>query len=832
MTLWRRKLRVLFLISALSGCSRQPDPVIAFDHAWQTFQSGELVKAQAEAEEGARRFSGAGGDWSWKFTILSARVLHQRGMDEEALKMLAPGPDAPLPQGEVPQGEVAIKLLWLKGILRTSLHDFPQADRDLSAAEQRCQGLENFTCEDVSTARGQLEAKQGRYAQAQTFFARVLASARANKDQIGEANALLDLSWSAEEQAHFDEALDWSDAAQRIAVAQKLGDVAEKAVGNKGWAYYKLGDTERAEAMFLEAQGEAAKLGQVSSEIGWLTDAGYVYADTGRPSAAEKSFQDSLKLARQIGSRGDILNSLIALALLSEQTDKLDDAKRYADEALARARDDKNGRDQVYPRLVQGRIAARLRDAAAAESAFREVGRSPDTPVFLKWEAERSLARLYEGQGHADSADGEYRKALSTFETARSELKREDTRLPFLGNASRIYDDYIHFLVAQGKPDEALRVAAFSRGRTLDEGLGKPTMESGFKPDPLHGPAVARRVGATILFYWLGAEQSYLWAITAQKASLFALPAGAEIEAAAERYRQAILGGHQDVLESADADGQYLYRALVAPVRPFLKTNAKVLIIPDGSLNNLNFETLLAPGDQRSDAKLHYWMEDATIAEASSLRVVGARETPANVADSVSPSDQYPELAEAGAQLESVARYFPAATEKVLTRQGATPLAYLDSHPETFSYIHFVAHGKASRLSPLDSMIVLSKNGGPEESFKLYARDIVSYHKLHPMKAKLVTVSACYSAGERAYSGEGLVGLSWAFLRAGARNVVAALWDATDAPTLQLMDKFYDELNRGSAPDVALRNAKLALLHGKFRSPFYWAPFQLYRRMA
>jgi CHAT domain-containing protein len=97
------------------------------------------------------------------------------------------------------------------------------------------------------------------------------------------------------------------------------------------------------------------------------------------------------------------------------------------------------------------------------------------------------------------------------------------------------------------------------------------------------------------------------------------------------------------------------------------------------------------------------------------------------------------------------------------------------------------------------------------------------------LRADLVTISACYGAGERAYSGEGLVGLSWAFLRAGAHNVVAALWEATDASTEQLMDKFYDELDKGAKPDAALRAAKLSLLRGSgFHNPFYWAPFQLY----
>jgi CHAT domain-containing protein len=357
---------------------------------------------------------------------------------------------------------------------------------------------------------------------------------------------------------------------------------------------------------------------------------------------------------------------------------------------------------------------------------------------------------------------------------------------------------------------------------------------------------------------------------------LFTLPPGAEIDAAVGRYRKA-LAGPQDVLASADPEGRWLYRTLIAPAEGLLNKDAKVFVVPDGSLNNLNFETLLVAGTKLSgpklsEARLHYWIEDVTIANASSLRVLGAARTPARdgaspvstgdagkstgigggkrdrrlllVGNSIAPNDKYPELPKAASQMESVARHFSSARQRILARQQATPAAYLASRPEQFSYIHFVAHGTASRLSPLDSAIVLSKTALPKvplssplsktapseasagsDSFKLYARDIIR----HPLRADLVTISACYGVGERAYSGEGLVGLSWAFLRAGAHNVVAALWEATDASTEQLMDKFYDELDKGAGPDAALRAAKLSLLRGgAFHNPFYWAPFQLY----
>ena len=97
--------------------------------------------------------------------------------------------------------------------------------------------------------------------------------------------------------------------------------------------------------------------------------------------------------------------------------------------------------------------------------------------------------------------------------------------------------------------------------------------------------------------------------------------------------------------------------------------------------------------------------------------------------------------------------------------------------PGQFSAIHFTAHAVANHKLPLDSAVLLS--GG-----KLYAREVMDI----PLTADLVTVSACRGVGLRTYSGEGLVGFAWAFLRAGARHVIAGLWDVNDESTAALMD--------------------------------------------
>lgn len=864
---WRslRKSRVVvavpfLLLSCVLSCTRNEGSDVAFDHAYNTLLRGDLKQAQDEAHQACLRFKDSNSEMAWRFRTLEARAALQRGLYEDASNLLM---SLPIPSD---QPDLAIPILTVAGEADAKTHNFSQAERLLNEATRLCDTVAYASCGYVLKARGLLASEQNQSEVAAHLFELSLAFARYHGDALLESYALLNLGFEALARGHFDEAIDMSEAAHQAATivgARRLELITQL---NIGWAYYKLGDSEKAMEMSEETEKLASQLGDVRDQENELTNIGYIQMDKRKFDLAAQSFQQALVLAQRINAKEDIYNALRVLARLSLQTGDLANASQYAQQALAIARQDGNHLDELYPMLVQGQIAARRGNTGEAETTFQQVERDKICPVFLKWEVEHSLAQLYEDEKRPNNADREYRAALATFEAARGDVRHEDSQLSFLTNAARIYDDYVHFLVARGKTDAALRWADFNRARTLTEGLGllpklkANSKESPAEPPPIDAREIARRAGGTVLFYWLGEKQSYLWAVSPEvnktKTSLFTLPPAAEIDAAVQRYRQT-LGGPEDALASADPDGRWLYLTLIAPAHDMLRKDGKIFIIPDGSLNNLNFETLLvaelrAPARIPSAAKLHYWIEDATIADASSLRVLGAARSGASasqhknprslllVGNSVAPTAKYPELPKAAAQMESVARHFPAAKQRELTREVATPAAYLDSNPSQYAYIHFAAHGTASRLSPLDSAIVLSRTapsksapsqpapasgGAEDDSFKLYARDIIH----HPLKADLVTISACYGADGRTYSGEGLVGLSWAFLRAGAHNVIAALWEVTDASTPQLMDAFYGELEKGSSPDTALRAAKLSLLRdSRFHSPFYWAPFQLY----
>jgi CHAT domain-containing protein len=744
-------------------------------------------------------------------------------MNEQLLSVL----NSNLPPG-LQNTDLDLQKQGLEALACAHLHRYKEAEDKLLGATQKCITRECAVLGDLLAARGFLEVERGNYRGAHQLFENVLDVARRQHDRFLEARALLQLSFVTSQRERFEESIDWSNSSYQA--AQQIGaqSIMMSSQGNLGWARYKTGDPEGALELLLKAEDRAEQLGSIDNQVDWLTTSGYVYVDEGKFDIAEKQYSEALKRASKVNNKEGMLNAQISLAFVSVLTDKLDLARQYSEQAIASARADGNRVDELYPLFTKGQVEARQGNPQQADAIFSEVANDAKVDPSLKWTAQHELANLYSDQHQPSKAQAAYRTTLTTFETARSSIQHEDVKLPFLSNASSLYDDYVRFLLSENKTAEALSVADHARARTLAEGLGQLRNGDSVLPTMLDAPRIARRAGGPILYYFLGAKQSQLWVITSQKISRFELPPASEIDAAVRRYRKA-LETPRDLAESQNPDGLALYQMLVQPARPLLAKTAKVFIVPDGSLNALNFEALLAP-----DPKPHYWIEDVTIANASSLRLLARAAAKSRsekrrlllVGNPIAASPEFGTLPQAASEIAKIGKRFPASEQRVLAQAEATPAAYLAGQPEQFTYIHFVAHGTASRLSPLDSAIVLSKAGAADDSFRLYARDIIQ----HPLHADLVTISSCYGAGTRAYSGEGLVGLSWAFLRAGAHNVIGALWDVSDASTPKLMDEMYAAIEKGKPPEEALRIAKLSLLHSSdsFRRPFYWAPFQFY----
>jgi CHAT domain-containing protein/Tfp pilus assembly protein PilF len=150
--------------------------------------------------------------------------------------------------------------------------------------------------------------------------------------------------------------------------------------------------------------------------------------------------------------------------------------------------------------------------------------------------------------------------------------------------------------------------------------------------------------------------------------------------------------------------------------------------------------------------------------------------------------------------------------------------------PELAQYriVHFSTHGLMDSKHPELSGLVLSlvdHNGRLQHGF-LNLQDIYNLN----LNAELVVLSACQTGLGKEVRGEGLVGLTRGFMYAGAKRVVASLWNVEDRATAEFMGEFYKAMEQhGRRPAAALRDAQIAIWKQKrWSSPYYWAAFQIH----
>jgi CHAT domain-containing protein len=818
----------------LVGCKNNilKHPDVTYAAVEKLVIHGDLTAAHQQAQQASAQLWKQNEEWAWRFRLLDARVLLRQGRNKEVLSLLSEAPPSNLTATDI-----SLERTVLQAWAYTSLGRHNEANQALQQAQRLsvsgslAQRTEPSSLESQAfNAWGVLYLQQADLLHADQIFHRNLEFARQQNNQYQYALAQLDLSLVALHREHFDEALDWSEAAARSAKNIDARSLLEESQGNIAWANYKLGNFEEALSGFRIAEERAHSVGEASDRMEWLNDIGLSLYRLGHPQEAENYYKNVLQIAESYQDPEKTIEAHVALAELLLQLGDIELSAQHAEKALAIARSSGRSSDEMDALFLKSLIADHQKRTDEATQILTSLENNSAIRPSLRWQVEGALANLYAETDQTDLADKWYRQSITTFETQRATIKKEESKLPFSTNADQLNDDYIHFLVDHKKTDEALQWLDLGRARTLEEGLGIASTDfSVALQHPVDVRATARKLHGTILVYSLAPSESYLWAITSSGTHFFKLPAQDKINEHVKNYQRAILDS-KDTLANAYADGLDLYNILVEPAQSLIPKNSPVFIIPDGSLSTLNFETLLAPG-----GGIHYWIEDATITNASSLKLLAAFRPETHtktqkelllIGNPISPDEKFPDLPNAAAEVSSVAKHFPAAEESIFTQKQALPSTYPVSAPGTFSYIHFVAHGTSSSASPLDSAIVLTRNPSSPDSFKLYARDVIQ----QPLHANLVTVSACYGSGSRVYGGEGLIGLSWAFLRAGAHYVVGSLWEVSDVATPQLMDQMYSELEAGRSPDAALRDAKLSLLHsqGIFRKPLYWATFQLY----
>lgn len=747
---------------------------------------------------------------AWRVRALEAEIRRARGERDRALGLLAPAPDG------VPR-HLRARALLTEALARCQLgHDAGEVDALFAAAARLSDGADD-TALRLDLHRCSCAVTRRDYAAAERFARRALEAARARGLEFFAASAAGNLGVVRMQTERYDDAVDWLSRVLDYARTSGNSQMEVKTLLNLAICDLMLAESGRA----LERLNAGISRARAGAHVGelpkLLLHAGIAEQALGRRSAAERRFREALALAQgDAGIEAQALNHEAELALARGRTA---DAERLAHEALRR------GAPVVethHAHLLLGEAGARRGAHEEAEKLLRAVAGAPTAERNQRWRAQAALASLFAGRGRDAEAEAQFVGALATVEEGRDELRASETRIAFVAAVRRFQDDYVDFLADRGRAAEALEVSDRSRARQLLDGGARGARRlSDFQ-------RVARRWDASLVSYWLSARRGYAWAVDGEELHALALLASRDEVCRLVGEYQALLLDAQDPRREGRRVGQRLYELLVAPVVARLARRERLVLVLDGCLNVLNFETLM-PTDQR------FFLEDATLVVAPSLGALAADgevsaarpggDARALLIGAPLAAPRFPELPQAQREMREVAELFSPGRVQVLNGAAARPDAYAAARPERFAYIHFAAHATASRDSPLDSAVILSPDG---DDYKLHARDIVQV----PLGAELVTLSACHGAGARDYAGEGLVGLAWAFLKAGARNVVAGLWSVEDNSTAELMRHLYGGLRAGRAPADALRAAKLRLLRspGAYRKPFYWAPFQVYTR--
>lgn len=675
--------------------------------------------------------------------------------------------------------------------------------------------------------KGYLFSSWGKLDEAEAIYRSALGLAGELNDQYTRMSILLNLGFNRLKRSQYDEAIPYFEKAQRAGESARVQQPVSIALDNLAICHYRLGDFDGALNLLRQAITVQEKIKAQGNLVYSYGELGNIYLLEGQVLRAVPNYERAVQLATNLGSDQGVLLWAQNLASAYIELRDWDKAERLNQQARAIA--DRTHDQNLMPhlRLNSAAIAAGRGRAGEAIRLYQEaMSASGETPPNIVWEAQAGMADAYEAGGDDNQARTHFENALHAIEQARAGLSHNEYKIAFLSQLIRFYQDYVELLLEQGDYAKALAVADSSRARLLAERLDSGSATA-IESKARDFQAVAKSAKAVLLSYWIAPKRSVVWLITPGKTRMIVLPADkVAIQRLVESYDAELQRGLRDPVTSGSTAGSRLYEVLVKPVEAFIPPGASVIVVPDGPLHNLNFETLPTSG-----AHPRYWIERVTLSVAPSLELLaqsqprGSRPTGVLLIGNPEPVDQYPSLANAEREIEALRVRFPSRSTTVLTGAQATPSIYTQIKPERFALIHFTAHAEANREHPLDSAVILSKK---DDEYKLYARDLLAT----PLRADLVTVSACRSAGATAYAGEGLVGFAWAFLHAGAKNVIAGLWNVDDSSTARLMEQMYTEIAAGAAPDRALRDAKLSLIHstGNYHKPYYWAPFQVYRR--
>jgi CHAT domain-containing protein len=626
------------------------------------------------------------------------------------------------------------------------------------------------------------------------------------------------------------------------------------------WTFDK--DNDRAlqyydEAIALARQAKAAPL-----EANWFANRGNVFRDTGDYERAEADYREGIRILeagggantffmwKNIGQtmrlRGD---TKAAVSLLSKLiAERSGDARlRHLWQAhmeLASAYATLGDRVRAEEHFVKMLDVLEEQRNTSILDSFRTGTFTHALSLYDPWERyirfllEQGEARVLDALNVAERAHARgFLEALASVRGAvaaklPAALLEEESRI---GKAISAAQERLRApSLDKARRDAAL--AELSQAEQARENfiiamrVEHPALAEARYPTLLPASEIQRslRGGETAFAFFLAEPASIRWTITRDQISFARLPSRGEIETRARSVR-GLLNAPSDLGATRAATGQ-LAAALFSGVT--IPGEAPIVIVPHGVLNYIPFEALPI-----GDALI---VEHHAVSYAPSLNaLVRLRRASINAAPFRVLAVGNPPIAAApGAatragdvenlallgplpfaeqELHSIGRTFPGHT-RIMSGASARESDLRAADISRYPVIHFATHGLVSDAQPKRSGLLLAPEPGEDgllQTSEIYGLDL---------NANLIVLSACQTALGKEITGEGLVGLSRAFFYAGARSVVATLWNLNDRFAAEFIARFYRELNTGLTAEEALRRAKAAYVnHPQYAHPFYWS---------
>ena len=718
------------------------------------------------------------------------------------------------------------------------------------------------------TALGWAYVYLGDTQQAFGSFSQALTLRHVNRDKSGEALTLYGIGWFYALTDKNEKALEVFG--QTLSLRRELRDSTGEAVTRVGIAkvLHRLEKNNESinhlTAAIESLRGSTFKngLAEALSILGWVEYATKQY------ERAINHFQEALQLWQKLEDRTGEATTRYGIARTKTQLGKLAEAQQHMQVALEyveamRARGENQRLRSFYFSMVQDyyefaidllmRLHAESPDKGYANEAFRVSERSRNRnlldllnearvdirqgvdPTLLQ--RERLLQRQF------DEATEKKRTSLASKVLAQ-EVSNLSAKLEEVKAQIRKVSPH-YALLTQARP--------VSAGEVQQSLLDNDTM---------------------LLEYALGTQRTYLWALTKDELLSYELPPRGEIEARSREVYNLITARNVNLkgetiaqkrarINRADAEYQdaarRLSEMLLGPVAHKLDKK-RLVIVSHGLLQVIPFAALPAPESVESRSASeplltrHEIVSLPSVSVLAVLRQRAPRSQPQHtisiVADPVfARSDERL----AASNLRPLVAHFEGASDRALprlfsTRWEAGKIASFVGTKNSLVALDFAANRdfvSSPEFAESQSLHIATHTVIDEEHLELSGIALSNFdsdgrrqdgflrtYEIYRLRllAKLVVLSSCQSALGHEVKGEGLVGLTHAFMYAGVPRVVASLWTVSDNPTAQLMAQFYREMlkNGHASPAAALRAAQLSMLKDKrWESPYFWSGFIL-----